>query len=125
MKKILILDDDLAVLEAMEETLKYGAYEVVALSSTRDIHKEIEKNNPDVVILDYILRGTNGGVLCRQIKDNPLTGHIPVIMTSAYPRDREPGDTNYGFDDFIAKPFDIEDLLQVVKKYSGVRASAQ
>lgn len=125
MKKILILDDDLAVLEAMEETLRYGEYEVVAISTTGDIFSEIEKCDPDVIILDYILRGTNGGVLCRMIKESPVTRHIPVIMTSAYPRDREPGDHNFGFDDFIAKPFDIEDLLEVVKKHSGFKASAE
>jgi CheY-like chemotaxis protein len=125
MKKILVLDDDLAVLEALEETLRYGEYEVRAISATTDIFVEIEDCRPDVIILDYILKGTNGGVWCRLIKDNPVTRHIPVIMTSAYPRDLEPGNIAYGFDDFIAKPFDIEDLLDVVKKHSSDTASAE
>jgi CheY-like chemotaxis protein len=125
MKKILVLDDDLAVLEALEETLRYGEYEVRAISATADIFEEIEICHPDVIILDYILKGTNGGAWCRLIKDNPVTCHIPVILTSAYPRDLEPGNADYGFDDFIAKPFDIEDLLEVVKKHSSNTASAE
>ena len=125
MKRVLILDDDLAVLDALEETLMYGDFQVHAISSTGDIFQDIESYNPDVILLDYILKGTNGGILCQMIKKNARTSHIPIIMTSAYPKDLNDKDCNFGFDDFIAKPFDIEDLLEVVRKHADVKATVE
>jgi DNA-binding response OmpR family regulator len=113
-KKILILDDSDDILEVMKDALEMEGYEVKTLNYTDDICKEAITFNTDMVILDYILFGINGGELCHMMKTNPLTAHVPVIMVSAYPRVLE-SLGSYGSDAFIAKPFNLSDILNTVK----------
>lgn len=110
MNRVLLLDNDEGVLDMMQEALSYGGFEVKAISQTNNIIPEIDKYHPDLVILDYILTGVNGGELCHQIKANKKTAELPVVLVSAYPRVlKSLGD--YGADDFISKPFDLDDFL--------------
>ena len=115
MKKILVIDDDLAVLEVLEETLRYENFEVKTISETTDIFNDIETYRPDVILMDYILSGINGGEWCHRIKTDPATHHIPVIMTTAYPKVLN-SLGHYGFDAFIEKPFNLSDLIVLVKE---------
>lgn len=114
-KKILILDDSDDILEVMKDALEMEGYEVKTLNYTDDICKEAISFNTDMVILDYILFGINGGELCHMMKTNPLTAHVPVIMVSAYPRVLE-SLGSYGSDAFIAKPFNLSDIFSTVKE---------
>jgi DNA-binding response OmpR family regulator len=114
MNKVLLVDNDESVLDMMQEALNYGGYDVKAISQTENIMPEIDTYHPDLVILDYILTGINGGELCHQIKVNKKTSKLPVVLVSAYPKVlKSLGD--YGADDFISKPFDLDDFLGRVK----------
>jgi len=113
-KKILILDDSEDILEVMKDVLEMEGYEIEILNYTADICKSVITFNADLVILDYILFGINGGELCHMLKTNPLTAHIPVVMVSAYPRVLE-SLGNYGSDAFVAKPFSLTDIVNTVK----------
>src|SRR5690349_16833469 len=108
-RKVLVLDDDIAVLEAIESALIYEDFEVKTIGRTYNIFKTIDEYSPDVILIDFILDGINGGELCKQIKGNPRTSHLPVIIISAYQ-----GNMNtlreFGCDYFIAKPFDLAEL---------------
>lgn len=102
-KKVLVLDDDEAVLEVLEAALQYANFDVRIADESSDILKDIEAFNPDVVLIDYLLQGINGGELCHQIKNNSKTAKLPVILISAYPRVLlSLGD--YGCNAFMAKP---------------------
>ena len=113
-KKILILDDSEDILAVMKEALEMNGYEVQGLNYTDDICKAAISYNADMVILDFILFGINGGELCHMLKTTPATAHIPVIMVSAYPRVLE-SLGNYGSDAFIAKPFNLSDISDTIK----------
>jgi DNA-binding response OmpR family regulator len=113
-KKILVLDDSEDILEMMKDALEIEGYEVQVLNFTDDICKAAISYNADMVILDYILFGINGGELCHILKTTPATAHIPVIMVSAYPRVLE-SLGNYGSDAFIAKPFNLSDINDAIK----------
>ncbi|HMG08673.1 MAG TPA: response regulator [Mucilaginibacter sp.] len=113
-KKILVLDDSEDILEMMKDALEIEGYEVQVLNFTDDICKAAISYNADMVILDYILFGINGGELCHILKTTPSTAHIPVIMVSAYPRVLE-SLGNYGSDAFIAKPFSLSDINDAIK----------
>lgn len=114
-KKILIVDDDNDILEVMTEALVYEGYEVKGLQKTDNIFPEIIQYKPDLVLLDYILNGVNGGELCHQVKINRHTSRLPVILMSAYPRVLQSlGD--YGCDMFISKPFELSEVISSIQQ---------
>lgn len=113
---ILILDDSQDILDALQQALTDEGYEVTTYSFCEDILQVVKQHQPNLVLLDYLLFGINGGELCHQIKTDPLTMHIPVILMSGYPRVLE-SLGNYGSDAFIAKPFDLVKLYATIKRY--------
>jgi DNA-binding response OmpR family regulator len=123
-KKILVIDDNSDLLDLLKEALTGEGYEVECASHVDNIYESVRQSGAGLVIIDYILEGINGGELCHQLKINPRTKHLPVIMISGYPRVLE-SLGNYGADRFLAKPFDLEELLSVVNShFSGTAAVA-
>jgi DNA-binding response OmpR family regulator len=112
-RKILIVEDDADILGVVKELLENEGYQVKGLNYTESIIKSVNEHQPDMVILDFLLPGVNGGELCFEIKSHPETAYLPVIMFSGYPRVLE-SLGNFGADAFIPKPFDISYLLQTV-----------
>ena len=115
-KSILIVDDNNDILDLLKEALEQEDYQVTGLSNTEDIIRSITKYQPDLVMIDFLLGDINGGEFCHQIKTNPLSSHIPVIMLSGYPRVLESLGGDYGADVFIAKPFDLYHLTATIKQ---------
>jgi CheY-like chemotaxis protein len=113
-KNILIVDDQSDILDVVKEVLEMEGYTVTALTYTEDIINTVNEHQPDLVMLDYLLAGINGGEHCHFLKTNPLTSHIPVVMMSGYPRVLE-SLGNYGADAFIAKPMDMHQLVSTVR----------
>ena len=112
-KRILILDDNLDILDIVHETLAYEKFDVKSTGESADVIPLVESFNPDLVILDYRVAGTNGGELCRQIKAHPLFSNTPVIIFSAYVNHQDELFA-YGCDAIINKPFDLNELVEKV-----------
>jgi DNA-binding response OmpR family regulator len=112
-KKILIVEDDHDILNLIKDLLEDNGFEVTALDYTGSISDSINQYQPGLIILDFLLPGVNGGELCHEIKSQPATAYLPVIMLSGFPRVLE-SLGNYGADLFIAKPFGINELLNAV-----------
>ena len=110
---IMIADDDPAILDATTMILEDEGYQVKTAADGEAI-SQIKKNMPDLLLLDIWMSGQDGRDICRDIKSNAATKHIPVIMISAN-RDTEKIAREAGAEDFIAKPFDIDYLLQKVR----------
>ena len=119
-KRVLVLDDDIAVLEAIETALTYEDFDVKTIGRTYNIFKTIDEYHPDVILIDFILDGMNGGEICRQIKSNPNTRHLPVIIISAYQADSKKL-LEFGCDHFIAKPFDLSELNEGIGKVLNLK----
>lgn len=122
MKKILLLDDSLDIVQVVEEVLTYEGFGVhVTLKSTEFLQIAM-RYRPDLVLLDYKLADGNGGDLCRTVKAHPELKHIPVVIFSAYVH---PGVnlSDFGCDAVITKPFDLEFLLQTVQRLTGLNIS--
>jgi DNA-binding response OmpR family regulator len=115
MKKILIADDDTAILEATKLLLEYEGYEVDTVSDGETV-LQLQPDFPGIILLDIWLSGTNGGEIAKQLKSAHMTKHIPIIMFSAN-RDIEKISRLAGADDFLIKPFELNDLLEKIKKY--------
>ena len=111
--QILIIDDDQLTLETLKDILIYTGYAVTAFTEINDIRATMELYKPDLVMVDYLLQGINGGELCAQIKKNAQTQTIPVILTSAHARVMLSLGT-YNCDEFLEKPFDLASLLKSI-----------
>lgn len=115
-KKILVVDDDEGILDAMQVLLESEGYGV-EISSDGQILEKLNKNNlPDVILLDVLLSGKDGRQICRALKNKGETKNVPIIMVSAHPR-AEDEVMACGANDFLAKPFQMEELLQKLVKY--------
>lgn len=113
--KILIIDDDHAVLEILNEWLSEDGFEVNAVPETNNILDLVKKFNPNLVILDYLLKGLNGGELCEQIKRSAKFKKLPVIIFSACPENVFSLD-RFHCDLFIQKPFDLYLFAQKINE---------
>lgn len=115
-KRILILDDDKDILEILSLILM-EEYEIKALNCGDRVFEEIEEFKPDLILMDVRLAHMDGLAICRDLKENVLTSSLPVILISAtHDLDKSlnlPGAPN----DYLAKPFDIDILLNKVEKH--------
>lgn len=116
-KKILIADDDPAILESVQVLLEDEGYEVQTTVDGRTV-RDVKKDFPDLIILDIWMSGEDGSEICRYLKSNRETKEIPILMISAN-RDANQISLDAGADGFIAKPFDADVLLDMVSKHTG------
>jgi DNA-binding response OmpR family regulator len=119
-KKILVIEDDKDVLDAIVYILENEKYEVIASSDSK-ILKSINDYDPDLLLMDNWLTewksDANGEQLSRELKSNPATSHIPIIIISAVSNIKEIAEAGLA-DSYLHKPFDINELIDMVKKYS-------
>lgn len=108
--KILAIDDDPDIGNMLKMILEYKGYSVIVLENTEDLKAIILKQGINVIIMDMLLSGTNGTDICADLKKDISISHIPLIMMSAHP-DAKKICIAAGADDFIPKPFDIDELL--------------
>lgn len=114
-KRILILDDDPDTLDAIREILSYSGFEVKALPSSDNLDEIIEEYNPHLLLIDLLLKGKDGGTICRELKMSKETAELKVILISAYPG-LTGSLSKYLCNDYIAKPFDMNVLIDKVKQ---------
>lgn len=117
-KRILVADDDPAIVDCIQLILEDEGYDVETTLDGALVGKLIEKK-PHVLLLDIWMSGYDGRDICKKLKANNSTKGIPVILISAN-KDTEKISMEAGADDFIGKPFEIDELLEKVKKYSSL-----
>jgi len=122
MSKILVVDDDVDILSVMEILLTMKGFEVEVIAKGENIFPKIESFKPDLILLDVLISGFDGRSICRKLKENVETQQIPVIMFSAHPG-AAATIAEYGANDFIAKPFDVTNLLAKVNAQLGIRTA--
>jgi two-component system, OmpR family, phosphate regulon response regulator PhoB len=115
-KKIVVIEDDNDILDLIQYILEDEGYQVLPAGQTGNVDA-IAAHQPDLVLLDDRLPGEYGHVMCSRIKSNPRTQNIPVVLVSAT-RDLEKVAFDCKADDFLPKPFDLDDLLTLVKQYT-------
>ncbi len=115
MSKILVVDDDIDILSVMEILLSMKGFDVEVTSKGENAFPKAESFKPDLILLDVLISGHDGRTICKQLKSHKETSHIPVIMFSAHPGAASTI-ADYGADDFIAKPFDVNNLMSKVNK---------
>jgi DNA-binding response OmpR family regulator len=114
-KHILVADDDDGIVDALTIMLEMNDYQV-STGKGKDTVEKIRQKLPDLVLLDIWMAGQDGREICRDLKSHEETKHIPVIMISAS-RDVQKDAFASGADDFVAKPFEMEELLSKVDEH--------
>ena len=115
-KKLLLVDDEQDILEFLKVILEEEGYTV----DTTDKDDFLEKLNietlPDLILLDMLLSGKDGREIVKYLKMQEKTKHIPIILFSAHPS-AQGFAKQAGADDFVAKPFEIDLLLNKIAQY--------
>src|SRR5947209_8364108 len=116
-KKVLVVDDDPDILAFIEVMLEDAGY-IVRTIGKGDYLKKLQADDaPHVIVLDMLLSGSDGRKIISQLKGEEETRGIPIILTSAHPSAAKEA-LAYGADDFLAKPFEMDDFLAKVAKYA-------
>ncbi len=116
-KKILVCDDDKSIVELLEFILETTRdVDVIGEVDSRVVYDRILAEKPELVILDLQMPMVTGDEIVQRLRANPETGRLPVLVISAN-RDGKQVALAAGADSYLAKPFDVEDVLQEVNKY--------
>lgn len=124
-KSILVVDDDPYYLDIIPTILaRTGDYKVFVASTGFDAGAQVVELNPSLIILDIHLTDMDGRMVCRRIKSRPETQSTRVLAISGYIDDDEiAGLREYGVDDFLKKPFGVEELTERVIRLFDLPAS--
>ncbi|HEA31230.1 hypothetical protein LCGC14_2822300 [marine sediment metagenome] len=113
MKRILIVDDDPILGTMIQEMLEWKGYWVQLSRVPQETEQNVVEQNIDLVILDKLISGTDGTEVCEWIRNNEEIKEIPIIMITAMHTSKK-ACMDAGADDFIAKPFEMDDFLSKV-----------
>lgn len=114
-KKVLVADDDPGIVDVLQIILEEANYDVTTTTNGHTI-PIAQKLHPDLILLDVWMSGEDGREICKYLKSQRSTKSIPIIMISAT-RDLAESAKNAGAESFIAKPFQMDDLLAKVAQY--------
>ena len=116
-KRILLIEDEANILEAIAFILSRDGWEVLGHGKGDTALAEIDRVRPDIIVLDVMLPGRSGFEILRDLRDRAETRHLPVLMLTAkgQARDREQA-MALGADGFLVKPFSNAALLDEVRR---------
>ena len=119
-KKILVIEDDKDIRDTIVYILEEDGYEVLSSGDSKILRK-VTEHNPNLILMDNWLTewksDANGQQLSKELKTNPQTKHIPVIIISAVNNIKEIAEEGLA-DSYLKKPFDMTELLDLVKKFA-------
>jgi DNA-binding response OmpR family regulator len=114
MKKILVIEDDLAILRGLKDNLEFESYEVLTAADGERGCAALREKRPDLVILDLMLPKMSGYELCRKVRQEGLTTPILMLTARGEEKDRVAG-LDQGADDYVTKPFSVPELLARIR----------
>jgi DNA-binding response OmpR family regulator len=110
-KKILIVDDERAILKVLSIKLKISGYDVTTALSGEEALELVNSAKPDIMLLDVIMPGVDGFEVLQKLRP---TYQVPVIVLSVRPENAQKA-LSLGANDFIAKPLDVDDLVKRIE----------
>ncbi len=120
---ILVVDDDEGIVEVIQIVLEGEGY-TVRTATNGDCLQDLADNLPNLILLDVLLSGDDGRDICKSLKRNEATRHVPVIMLSAHSDASKVADAG-GADDFLEKPFDVDRLIEIVAQHLARSSTIQ
>jgi DNA-binding response OmpR family regulator len=119
-QKILIVDDEVDILRALEYRFKKAGYETLTARNGVEALNLMQKEIPDLLIIDYYMPKMNGHEAIKRIRNDESLKHLPIILfTASVGKKTTLKAEEAGADDYIMKPYDFDEVLEKVKKLLG------
>lgn len=115
-KKIMVVDDEPDILFTVGQMLEMCGYEVIKAGTGEECLSKLSEVMPDLVLLDIMMPKVSGWDVAAKIKENPKWKNIPIVFLTAKGDTMSIGMGNMASEDYITKPFDINDLKERVEK---------
>lgn len=112
-KKIMIVDDDPDALAMMEKILSNEGYELIKVSNATEVGLKAAQMNPDLILLDFLMPELDGFQVCRALRESEITMDTPIMAVTCLTKEEDIERIfEAGADDYLAKPFKVEQLLE-------------
>lgn len=117
-KKVMIVDDEEDFLKMLKLNLEQtGEYEVLTLSSAKDVISRVKDFKPDIILLDLLMPGIGGIEACQMLNEDPVGSRIPIIVLSALDKDIDKLKAyKVGVVDYITKPAQTDFIIKTITK---------
>ena len=111
-KRVLLVDDEPAILKVLSIKLRISGYDVVTASSGKEALDVISSAYPDVMLLDVVMPGMDGFEVLEKLR---TSSELPIIVFSARPENAQKA-LSLGANDFLAKPLDVDDMIKRIEQ---------
>lgn len=119
-RRVMIVDDDPDALALMENLLSDDGFELVKVSNATEVGLKAAQLGPDLILLDFLMPEINGFEVCKALRDNELTRSIPIMAVTCLSKEQDIERIfACGADEYLAKPFRVEQLLEKVRDLIG------
>ena len=116
-KRIMIVDDEQDALDLMERILTTEGFELVTVNNATEVGLKAAQSVPDLILLDFLMPEVNGFEVCKALKDNEQTRHVPIMAVTCLTKEDDIERIfASGADEYLPKPFKVEDLLAKVRE---------
>ena len=114
MSRIIVIEDDRAILRGLKDNLEFESYEVLTATDGEQGYRLIREHHPDLIVLDLMIPKMDGYELCRKVRSDGMA--VPILMLTARSEemDRVHG-LDIGADDYVTKPFSVPELLARIR----------
>jgi len=117
-KRILVVDDEVDLVETVRFSLELEGWDVLVAYNGEEGLNQARKENPDLILLDLMLPKLDGYKVCRLLKFDERFKHIPILMLTAKTQEKDKIlGKETGADEYITKPFDMDEVMIKVKNY--------
>ncbi|MBX3180526.1 MAG: response regulator [Candidatus Hydrogenedentes bacterium] len=119
-RRVMIVDDDPDALALMENILTDDGFELVKVSNATEVGLKAAQMGPDLILLDFLMPEINGFEVCKALRDNELTRSIPIMAVTCLTKEQDIERIfECGADEYLAKPFRVDHLLEKVRDLIG------
>jgi excisionase family DNA binding protein len=119
-RRVMIVDDDPDALALMENILTDDGFELVKVSNATEVGLKAAQLGPDLILLDFLMPEINGFEVCKALRDNELTRSIPIMAVTCLSKEQDIERIfSCGADEYLAKPFRVDQMLEKVRDLIG------
>lgn len=115
-KKVMVVDDEEDIRITVGQLLEVSGYEVITAENGADCLKKLERETPDLVILDIMMPGMSGWDVAARIKGNDKWTNVPIVFLTAKGDEMSIGMGEFASEEYIVKPFDVAQLKKCVDR---------